>query len=63
MEQKQATKRRAIGIGGLRARAAQHADAALEALKDVAANTDADPRARVDAAKSIIDYSMAGKDV
>ncbi len=60
---KPASKRRSIGIGGLRARAAQHTDAALEAVKDVAASTEADPKARVEAAKAIVDYAMVGKDV
>ena len=58
---KQEPKRRAIGLTGLRARASQHADAALEALKDVAASAEADPQARVEAAKAIVDYAMVGK--
>ena len=62
-KKKPVVKRRSIGTGGLRARAGQYADDALAALKDVAASPDADPQARVDAAKSIIGYSMAGKDV
>lgn len=62
-QQKPSVKRRSLGVGGLRSRAAQHADAALSALRDVAASAEADPQARVDAAKSIIDYAMVGKDV
>ena len=58
---KQEPKRRAIGLTGIRARASQHTDTALAALKDVAASAEADPQARVEAAKEIVDYAMIGK--
>jgi len=63
MEQVTKKRRRPLAIGTLRIRASQHAETALDALRDVAANDNADAKSRVEAARALIDFSVAGKNV